>query len=409
MQPNNTFVSPNLNARDSSDPTRTRRPGQQFSPDAVSNMRARRKSSRHPSDFRGRALSAFVVVGALVLCVAASQATPHGAQTPPAVSSSAPDVSARLASLVERVRARPSDAAALAEARAAGFELLRAGLFREASELFDAVGEAAPTDADALYGGALAHFNLRRLTEAEALARASIRSLPDASTTKAATGITRADALVLLGVVLAVRGDNTGALAAVAEAVELAPSNFDAQFALGRARFGAGDPAGAAKAFRAAVALRPTDARAHFFLATAHEKAGDDAEALKAYRALVALDPNVAEGHLGMGVLLVKLGGERMEEGIAALARAVTLNGDLYEARVGLGRALVRAGRAADSIEHLRRAAELAPHNPEPHYQLAIAYRRLGRRAEADAESALVKQLHEAHRGRTDAAPPDNN
>ncbi|HEV2708215.1 MAG TPA: tetratricopeptide repeat protein [Pyrinomonadaceae bacterium] len=365
-------------------------------------------NSRHPDDFRGRALSA-LAAGALALCVALCSATETRAQSPP---SAAADVSARLASLIERVRARPGDAAALTEARTAGFELLRAGLFREASELFDAVREAAPNDADALYGGALAYFNLRRLTEAEMLARAAVRSLPATASgvaTKSAAGLARADALVLLGVVLAVRGDNTGALAAVTEAAQLAPSNFDAQLALGRARFGAGDPVGAAKAFRAAVALRPSDTRAHFFLATAFEKAGDDAEALKAYRALVALDPNVAEGHLGMGVLLVKLGGERMEEGIAALVRAVALNGELYEARVNLGRALVRAGRPAESIEHLRRAAELAPHNPEPHYQLAIAYRRLGRRAEAEAESALVKQLHEAHRGRTDAPPPDNN
>src|SRR5436305_786165 len=102
-----------------------------------------------------------------------------------------------------------------------------------------------------------------------------------------------ADALTWLAVVVAVRGDEAGALKLVEQAVRLAPENFDAQFALGRARFGAGDDAGAVAAFRAAVALRPADARARFFLATALERAGDTDGALDAYRELAASQPRV--------------------------------------------------------------------------------------------------------------------
>ncbi|MCA1636241.1 MAG: tetratricopeptide repeat protein [Acidobacteria bacterium] len=76
----------------------------------------------------------------------------------------------------------------------------------------------------------------------------------------------------------------------------------------------------------------------------------------------------------------------------------MALDGDLYEGRVALGRALIRAGRAADAVGHLKRAAELAPQNPEPHYQLAVAYRRLGKKAEAERESAIVRRLHEERR-----------
>jgi Flp pilus assembly protein TadD len=107
-----------------------------------------------------------------------------------------------------------------------------------------------------------------------------------------------------------------------------------------------------------------------------------------------------------LGALLVRRGGAEAEEGIRALARAVELDPDLYEARVTLGRTLVARGRAAEAVEHLKRAAALAPGNPEPHYQLSLAYRRLGRSEEAAASAAAVKRIHESRRAGT-ATPPE--
>ncbi|GAC1400476.1 MAG: hypothetical protein NVSMB56_15540 [Pyrinomonadaceae bacterium] len=108
---------------------------------------------------------------------------------------------------------------------------------------------------------------------------------------------------------------------------------------------------------------------------------------------------------MGLGALLIKVGGENVSDGIRELQRAVELNAGLYEAQATLGRALIRAGRASEAIEPLRGAAQLAPNNPEPHYQLSIAYRKLGRKAEANEESAVVKQIHETRRKR--ASSPD--
>ena len=64
-----------------------------------------------------------------------------------------------------------------------------------------------------------------------------------------------------------------------------------------------------------------------------------------------------------------------------------------------LGRALLTRKLARESVEHLLQAAELAPANPEPHYQLALAYRRLGLNEKAVAETAIVKRIHERRRG----------
>lgn len=324
---------------------------------------------------------------------------------------------AQVAQAVAHVRSSAPDESTLAQALALGGALLREGRFAEAAELFGALALKFPRDPSVLYGAALATFNAGRAAEAEPLARSAVdAALAAAQTTKAgnadanAANERAADALVLLGIVLAVRGDDAGALKSVGQAVRLAPDNFDAQLALGRALFGAGDDAGAARALRAAAALKPADAQAHFFLATALERSGDSVGALAAYHELVARQPLAAEGHLGLGVLLLKRGGAEAEEGLRELARALEINPNLYEARVTLGRALVARGRAGAAVEHLRRAAELAPGNPEPHYQLSLAYRRLGRKEEAAAESDIVRRIHESRRGGAQpstSAPPD--
>jgi Flp pilus assembly protein TadD len=333
------------------------------------------------------------------------------AQTPPPDSSGNTDP--QLATLIEQVRARPVESAKVAAAIKVGFELFSASRYRDAWAIFEAVLAVAPRDEKALYGGALSLFNLREVKRAEQLARAAFKVAHTASINTAGNREASdeakwraADALVLLGVILAVEGDTAGALKTAEQAVVLAPDNFDAQFALGRARYGAGDLAGAVKSFRAAVNLRPEDSKARFFLATALEGAGEMERALAAYRELLTLRPESADGHLGLGALLIKLGGERTLEGTKELMRAISLNGDLYEARITLGRALVRLGRAAEAVEHLERAAALAPRNPEPHYQLALAYRRLGKRELADRENGIVKEIHAARRGNNPETSP---
>jgi len=336
------------------------------------------------------------------LLVAASLSSPLArAQSTPVET---PALAARIEFLVAKLRETPTDTGIQSEARALGIELLRGKHYEEAAALFVALRDATPADHVALYGGALALFNLRRLAEAEVWARAAVdKSLgagkPGAVAVEASPsfgGI--ADAFVLIGIILSVKGDNAGSIAALSRAVDLAPGSFDAQFALGRSLYGAGDPKGAARAFRASIVLRPTDAEAHFFLCTALERSGDNLSALASYREFVTIAPNIAISHLGLGVLLVKQGSAEQDEGIRELEKALAIDDKLYEGHVSLGRALIRAKRPSESISYLKRAAELAPDNPEPHYQLAIAYRHLGKVHEAQAESAVVKQIHESRR-----------
>lgn len=278
--------------------------------------------------------------------------------------------------------------------RSVGFEMVAASQYEAAAAIFEGVLAANPRDPQAAYGSALSLFNLKRLIQARELARLSI----DYSGQDQAR---KAHALVLLGVILAVEGDTSAALAAVRQAVQLAPDNFDAQFALGRALYGSSDLGSAVLAFRKAVSLKPQHTQARFFLATTLEAAGEYGLAREAYNDLIRLDPNFAEGHLGLGVLLTKMVSGQSSEAISELAKAVSLQGDLYEARVALGRALIKAGRPQEAISHLEEAARLAPKNPEPLYQLALAYRRSGNAAAAAGVSARVAEINASRRGAT--------
>ncbi|HSS21623.1 MAG TPA: tetratricopeptide repeat protein [Pyrinomonadaceae bacterium] len=306
--------------------------------------------------------------------------------------------------MVQRLQA-PRVEAVLPEALALGQNLLRERRYDDANVLFTAILNKRPEEAAALYGAALALFNLGRTAEAEPLARqAADAYFP--KNVRSLTGEQRqpeADALILLALIEAASGHDAQALKSVERAAALAPQHFDAQFTLGRARFGMGDYAGAVVAFRAAVKLKPDDPTPVFFLATALENSGDVISARQSYREMVRRWPERPEGHLGLGVSLIKGGAADAAEGISELKIAVELDPNQYESQVNLGRALLAQKLAEESVGHLQRAAALQPANPEPHYQLALAYRRLGMNDKAVAETEIVKRIHETRRGERDS------
>ena len=320
-------------------------------------------------------------------CLAAT--SPMIAQEPRA------PIEAEVTQLIERVRSEANQQL-LEQAAAVGNLLLRDGRYREAAALFAALADRQPRDGAIIYRYALATFNSGETAKAERFAKRAVGLANEAPENVRAQQ--SADALVLLGVILAVEHNEKEALKWLQQAVALAPAHFDAQLSLGRLLFGMGDDSGAIKAFSKAVNLQPANAQALFFLATTLERAGETQAALSAYRKLIAIKPGGYEGHLGLGAMLLKRGNAEADEGLKELQLALRINPDAYEARVALGRALLGRGRPLEAIEHLQRAAELASDNPEPHYQLSLAYRRLGRKEEAAAQAAIVKRIHESRR-----------
>ena len=270
-----------------------------------------------------------------------------------------------------------------------GLAYLKLKRWPEAVEAFAELARRQADSVEAAYFHALSLYNAGRIGDAEGEARRALRLEAGA-----------AAAHTLLGIILASRGgSDVEANEALAQAVALNPSSFDAQFYLGRVRYALRDYAGAAASLRAAVALDARHPEARFFLGSALEAAGESEAALAEYQELVRIDPQSSVGQVGLGALLVKQG--KTDEAIAALKRAISIDPKNFEAHWALGRSLMLAERFAEAADALNVATSLLPDRPDAHYQLGLALRRLGRAEEAARQFALVERLNAEFRART--------
>jgi tetratricopeptide (TPR) repeat protein len=89
---------------------------------------------------------------------------------------------------------------------------------------------------------------------------------------------------------------------------------------------------------------------------------------------------------------------DQWPQAIEHFSRASKLDSGFGDAFIGLGRSLITGGRAPEAIPPLETAAKLQPDNPVCHYYPAMAYRRTGRKADADREVAVHKQMSEKAR-----------
>ena len=116
--------------------------------------------------------------------------------------------------------------------------------------------------------------------------------------------------------------------------------------------------------------------------------------------------PLSAEAHLSLGQALNQLGDK--EAGASELAEADRLNRRTADAQastfaVSVGVRKVKAGDYRGGIEQFREAIRLAEDNPQAHYQLALALRHTGARAEAQTH------FETAHRLAPYLNPPDDD
>ena len=115
-------------------------------------------------------------------------------------------------------------------------------------------------------------------------------------------------------------------------------------------------------------------------------------EADEAIERLVKLDPGNAVGHYLRALLLRALG--LPDRAIASLQYALSLNPNFFAAHAELGRVKIDAGRAHESIAHIREALELSP--PEANMHVLYFWMGLAALHIADDEAA-VRWLLKAH------------
>ena len=100
-------------------------------------------------------------------------------------------------------------------------------------------------------------------------------------------------------------------------------------------------------AYAKRIDVNTNSAEAHRQLGEIYFLQGRDEEALAEFSVAAWLDPKDARAHAAAGQVYVRL--LKYPDAIAALRRALSIDGTLREARYGLGTALMRAGRGDEA------------------------------------------------------------
>jgi tetratricopeptide (TPR) repeat protein len=114
-------------------------------------------------------------------------------------------------------------------------------------------------------------------------------------------------------------------------------------------------------------------------------------EAKKEMLQELEIDPSNAGAEYVLGALAQQ--NQQWDEAIPHFSRAAKLDPGFGDAFLGLGACLGSAKRYSEAIPPLETAVKLQPDNPAPHYLLAIAYNRTGRKEDGDKQFAIQKQL----------------
>jgi tetratricopeptide (TPR) repeat protein len=116
-------------------------------------------------------------------------------------------------------------------------------------------------------------------------------------------------------------------------------------------------------------------------------------DARNEFQAELKIDPNNAGAEYILGELARQ--SQQWDDAIEHFSRASKLDANFADAFLGLGFSLNSVGRYAEAIQPLETAVKLKPANPTGHYQLTIAYRKIGRKQDAERELALFQQASE--------------
>lgn len=168
------------------------------------------------------------------------------------------------------------------------------------------------------------------------------------------------------------------------EAVNAAGHDADRWRALAVAYDANGIDQPAAACYTRAVELRPADERCWYDLAVVRAGLGDLDGAVAAMRRAIALDGDYAPGHWRLGFWLLDRG--ELEGAASAFGRATSADGNDEAGWIGLARVALQRGRSRDAIDALDRVAGSgSPNQAYAQSLLARAYRGLGRLEEAEA------------------------
>ncbi len=209
------------------------------------------------------------------------------------------------------------------------------------------------------------------------------------------SNVKSASALLLKGQVLYLDNRDQEAEQAFRAAAKAAPEQAAPHYWLGKFLYETKQPAEAIEEFHDALTLEPGFYRAYDGLGLAYAATGDNNQAVQSYLKAIGMTkdgPREYDDALAdLAELLLRLG--KSAQAFDVAAEAADRNSSQPRNFYLAGRAAEESGKYEASLPWLKRAAELDPAYPDPHYLLARVYRRLNRNEQANAEAVLYQKL----------------
>ena len=116
--------------------------------------------------------------------------------------------------------------------------------------------------------------------------------------------------------------------------------------------------------------------------------------ALAEFRKELEINPVSAAALAEIGEIHLKR--SQLEEASRSFSHAFRLQPGYVPVRLGLAKTLIAEKQWSKALEHLEAAAKLAPEEEAVHYNLMIAYRGLGRPADAKRAFEMFERLKQA-------------
>ncbi len=132
----------------------------------------------------------------------------------------------------------------------------------------------------------------------------------------------------------------------------------------------------AVEAYQKAIELRPFYADAYIGLGDARAAKGEVDEAILSYRKALQHNPGNPRVHMSLGKIYYAEKG-LYYEAVGSYKKAIELDSQLVEARVGLGEVYEDKGLYEDAIREYRQVVELDPQHTGALYNLALVYEKV--------------------------------
>jgi tetratricopeptide (TPR) repeat protein len=150
--------------------------------------------------------------------------------------------------------------------------------------------------------------------------------------------------------------------------------------------------------YRKSIAIDPNRAQTHYFAGVALIRQGNPKDAVEELRTALKLNPTDTPTKYHLAFALIQI--QQKTEAQALLQQVLTQDPNYADAYYELGKLQLEQGDAKAAITSLEAGTKASPDSDYIHYQLAMAYRRDLRSADAEREIKLYQALKNRQRGR---------